>query len=149
MADLLGGRNYELRSPLRREDAKWQTGNRLASRVDPAIRRVEHRQHRAALGRLANLTRSGEQLRLAPAEPMDSDEHEFAIERLDDLRALERDRVVRQQIIETGDRRARRRLHAIARRIGPDLLGLRLPLAEPELHPHLHALRPLRRTHLE
>ena len=80
---------------------------------------------------------------------MDSDQHELAIERLDDLRALERDRIVGQQIIETRGRRARRRLHPIARRVGPQLVRLRLLLAERELHAHLHPLRALRRPHLE
>src|SRR2546426_5049977 len=49
-------------------------------------------------------------------------------------RPLERDRIVGQQIVETRRRRARRRLHPIARRIRPHLLGLRLLLTERELH---------------
>src|SRR5437588_5819078 len=80
---------------------------------------------------------------------MDRYEHELAIERVDDLRTLERDRVVRKQVVETGDRRPRRRLDPIARRVGPHLVGLRLLVAERELHPYLHALRPLARPHFE
>ena len=54
------GENYGDR---RRQDAKtpkWLTGSYLAAGVDPAIGGIEHREHGAALGRLANLARSPE-----------------------------------------------------------------------------------------
>src|SRR3989449_10808629 len=46
-------------------------------------------------------------------------------------------------------RRPRRRLHPVPHRVGPLLLRLRLPPLERQLHPHDHALRPLRGPHLE
>src|SRR5579859_127264 len=138
-------------------DAKRQSAKRLTAHylqllppgVHPPVCGIEHGQHRAALRRLADFGRTGQQLRLATAQPVHRDQHELAIERVDDLRPLERDRVVGQEIIQAGRRRPRRRLHPIARRVGPDLLGLRLLLAITQLHAHHHALRPLRRPNLE
>src|SRR5207302_577471 len=93
-----------------------------APRVCPPVGCIQHRQHRAPFGALANLARPREQLRLPPAQPVHRHQHERAIERFDDLRPLERHRVVRQQLVETERRRPRRRLHTVARRVGPLLL---------------------------
>src|SRR5881409_2165269 len=72
--------------------------NILPTSVGPAICRVQDSEHGAALSALANLRRSRQQLRFATAQPVHRDQHEPPLECLDDLRALERDRVVRQQL---------------------------------------------------
>src|SRR5207244_10741533 len=128
---------------------RWASLARSAARVGPAVRRIQHRDYRAPLRALANLARPREQLRLPPAEPVHRHEHEPAIECVDDRRALERDRVVGQQLVQTERRGARRRLHAVPRGVRPLLLGLRLTPLERQLDAYDHALRPLGRPDLE
>src|SRR5207244_3813746 len=128
---------------------RWASLARSAARVGPAVRRIQHREHRAPLRALADLARPREQLRLPPAEPVHRHEHEPAIEGVDDRRALERDRVVGQQLVQTERRSARRRLHAVPRGVRPLLLGLRLTPRARQLDAHDHTLRPLRRPDLE
>src|SRR6266480_5880986 len=53
---------------------------RLSPGVGPPIGCIQHRQHGAALGALADLRRPRQQLRLATAQPMHRDEHELAVE---------------------------------------------------------------------
>src|SRR5690349_24687876 len=95
-------------------------------RVGPPVGCIQHREHRAALRALTNLARAREQLRLPPAQPVHRYEHELAIERVDDRRALERDRIVGQELVQTKRRGARRGLYAIPRGVRPLLLRLRL-----------------------
>src|SRR5437899_5077041 len=65
------------------------------------------RSHRAPLRAFPDLARPGEQLRLAAAQPMHRHQHELAIERVDDRGPLERDRVVRHQLVQA-DRKSTR-----------------------------------------
>src|SRR5256885_1180087 len=121
----------------------------LTACIRPPDGCIQHRQHRAPLRALANLARARQELRLPPAQPVHRHEHELAVERLDDLRSLKRHGVVGQELVETERRGPRRRLHAVARRVGSLLLRLRFLALEREPHPDLHALRPLRGPHLE
>src|SRR5213076_3574232 len=75
---------------------------------------------------LSPTRRSSDLLRLTAAQPVHRHEHELAVERLDDLGSLERHRVVGQQLVETERRRPRRRLHAVAHRVGSLFLRLRV-----------------------
>src|SRR2546426_6440042 len=90
----------------------------LPPSVDPAVGRIQDRQHGAPLGALPDLTRPREQLRLPAAQPVDRDEHEVAVKRLDQLGALKRDGVVGEEIVEAARRRPRRRLHPDPHRVG-------------------------------
>src|SRR2546423_10191875 len=118
-------RDVQKNATPRRLDAKRLSELSLPAGVYPSVSGIQHRKHGAALGSLANFARSGEQLRLAAAQPVHGDHHELAIERVDQRRALEREGVVGQQMIEARGRGARRRFHPTAHRIGADLFGLR------------------------
>src|ERR1051326_2292597 len=119
-------------------------GRNSAARVGPPVGCIQHRQHRAPLGALANLARAREQLRLPPTQPVHRHQHELAVERLDDLRPLERHGVVGQQLIETERRSPRRRLDAIAHRVGPLLLRLRVLALDRHQHAEDHPPPPCR-----
>src|SRR5438105_949428 len=114
---------------------------RLSPGVGPTIGCIQHRQHGAALGALTNLRRPRQQLRLAPAQPVHRDEHKLAVERIDDLGPLERHRVVAEQLVQTQRGCPGRRLHAVARGVGPLLLGRGVLPLERQLPPHPHPLR--------
>src|SRR2546430_62406 len=124
-------------------DMTGRGGVFLTACAPPRVVSTQPRQHRASLRALANLARARQELRLPPAQPMHRHEHELAVERLDDLRSLKRHGVVGQQLVETERRGPRRRLHAVARRVGSLLLRFRLLALEREPHPALHPLPPL------
>src|SRR2546421_970555 len=118
-------------------------------RIRPPVGCIQHRQHRAPLRTFADLARPREQLRFAPPQPMHRHQYELPIERLDDRGALERHRVVGQQLVATQRRRPCRRLHAVPHRVGPLLLRLRVLSFKRQAYPDQHPLRPLRGPHLE
>src|SRR6266568_7329733 len=84
----------------------------LPASVSPAVGGVQHGQNCASLRTLPNLARAGQQLGFAAPQPVHRDQHELAVERVDDLRAFERDGVVRDQHVEAQCRGTRRRLDA-------------------------------------
>src|SRR6059036_3244721 len=90
-----GATGLQLRQGLTAQDLCNRLHHKyLPASIGPAIGGIEHCKHGAALRALANLTRPGQELGLAAPEPVHGDQDELPIERLDDLRAFERHRVV-------------------------------------------------------
>src|SRR5215207_117829 len=65
---------------------------RLPVQMHPAIRRVEYRQHGAGLGTLAHFATASQHHTLATDARRHTDENELSLERINELRALQRER---------------------------------------------------------
>src|SRR5207248_4284012 len=123
--------------------------NSLPPRIGPPVRRVQNRENGASLSALPDLTRAGQELRLATAQSMDGDQHELAVERLDDLGSFQGDGVVGEELVEAQRRRPRRRLHPVPHRIRSLLLRFGVLPLERELDPDDDPLGAGPRPHLQ
>ena len=91
-------------------NAKLSYSNTLASGVDPPVGGIENRKHRTPLRALTDLGSTGEQHRLTPTEAVYGHQDEATLERVDQRRPLEGDRIIRQEVVETCSRSTGRRL---------------------------------------